>query len=140
MKESFIEQSRGSKKAANKYMNEWRDLKRTTKALGGVARLTIIYHLARNEAVTVSDLTNKLSISQPLVSWHLRKLRRAGLIETNRSGRQVYCSLNFEHFRQYLRLLETLIDPTTTSTHPIPIGAALIEADMDRELAMAEAT
>jgi ArsR family transcriptional regulator len=129
MKESFIEQSKESRK----YMDEWHELKRMTKALGGVARLTIIYHLARNEAVTVSDLTNKLSISQPLVSWHLRKLRRVGLIETSRSGRLVYCSLNFERFRQYLQRLETLIDPTITSIHPVPIGAALIEADMGAE-------
>jgi ArsR family transcriptional regulator, arsenate/arsenite/antimonite-responsive transcriptional repressor len=114
-------------------MDEWRDLKRMTKALGGVARLTIVYHLARHEAVTVTDLTDKLSISQPLVSWHLRKLRRAGLIETRRSGRQVYCSLNLERFRQCLQRLESLIDPTTVSTYPVPVGAELIEADMGSE-------
>src|SRR5256885_2222841 len=107
MKESFIEQSIEERRRS---MDEWRDLKRMTRALSGVARLTIVYHLARHEAVTVSDLTNKLSISQPLVSWHLRKLRKAGLIETNRSGRQVYCSLNFERFKQYLHRLESLID------------------------------
>ena len=114
-------------------MDEWRDLKRMTKALGGVARLAIVYHLARYEAVTVTDLTDKLSISQPLVSWHLRKLRRAGLIETRRSGRQVYCSLNTERFRQCLQRLEGLIDPTTVSTYPVPVGAALIEADTGPE-------
>jgi len=114
-------------------MDEWRDLKRVTKALGGVARLAIVYHLARHEAVTVTDLTDKLSISQPLVSWHLRKLRRAGLVETRRSGRQVYCSLNLERFKQYLQRLENLVDPTTTSVYPVPIGTALIEADIASE-------
>jgi hypothetical protein len=29
--------------------------------------------------------------------------------------------------------LEALIDPTTTSIHPVPIGAALIEADIEAE-------
>ena len=114
-------------------MDEWRDLKRVTGALSGVARLTIIYHLARHEAVTVTDLTDKLSISQPLVSWHLRKLRRAGLVETRRAGRQVYCSLKLERFRQYLQRLESLIDPTSISVHPVPIGTALIEADTGPE-------
>jgi ArsR family transcriptional regulator len=114
-------------------MDEWRDLKRMTRALGGVARLTIVYHLARYEEVTVTDLTRKLSVSQPLVSWHLRKLRRAGLVETRRAGRQVYCSLKIERFRQYLQQLERLVDPTTISTYPVPIGAALIEADMGSE-------
>jgi len=110
-------------------MDEWRDLKRITGALSGVARLTIVYHLARQEAVTVTDLTDKLRISQPLVSWHLRKLRRAGLVETRRAGRQVYCSLKTERFRQYLQRLESLIDPTSISVHPVPVGSALIEAD-----------
>ena len=114
-------------------MDEWRDLKRITGALSGVARLTIVYHLARQQAVTVTDLTDKLRISQPLVSWHLRKLRRAGLVETRRAGRQVYCSLKTERFRQYLQRLESLIDPTTISVHPVPIGSALIEADTGSE-------
>lgn len=114
-------------------MDEWRDLKRITGALSGVARLTIVYHLARQEAVTVTDLTDKLRISQPLVSWHLRKLRRAGLVSTRRAGRQVYCSLKTERFRQYLQRLESLVDPTATSMSPVPKGPALIAADTGSE-------
>ena len=113
-------------------MDNWRELKRMMKALGGVARLTIVYHLARSTEVTVTDLTDRLNISQPLVSWHLRKLRRAGLIETRRAGRQVYCSLNVERFKLCLRRLEGLIDPTIQA-EPLPMGAALIEADMGSE-------
>jgi ArsR family transcriptional regulator len=81
----------------------------------------------------VTDLTDTLCISQPLVSWHLRKLRRAGLIETMRSGRQVYCSLNVKRFRQCLQHLESLIDPAITPLYPVPVGAALIEADTGSE-------
>lgn len=109
--------------------DDWRDLKRMTKALSGVARLTIVYHLARQEAITVTDLTERLHISQPLVSWHLRKLRRAGLVETRRSGRQVYCSLNHQCFRLCLQRLESLIDPTIEAI-VLPTGPELIEADM----------
>ncbi len=119
---------------ARKYdiMNDWRDLKRMIKALAGVARLTIVYHLAHGHEVTVTDLTAKLRISQPLVSWHLRKLRRAGLIETRRAGRQVYCSLNFQRFQHCLQRLEGLIDPDTLAEPPL-MGAALIEADTGSE-------
>ena len=114
-------------------MDEWRDLKRIAGALSGVARLTIVYHLARQKEVTVTDLTDKLRISQPLVSWHLRKLRRADLVETRRVGRQVYCSLKTERFQQYLQRLENLVDPTTTSMYPVPKGPALIAADTGTE-------
>ena len=109
-------------------MNDWRELKLMTRALGDVARLTIVYHLARHDDVTVTDLTDMLSISQPLVSWHLRKLRRAHLIETRRVGRQVYCSLNLQHFQQCLEWLENLVDPTVPVEAPL-MGTALIEAD-----------
>ena len=113
-------------------MDTWRDLKKMMKALAGVARLTIVYYLARQGEVTVTDLTAKLNISQPLVSWHLRKLRRAGLIETRRSGRQVYCSLNLPRFQYCLQRLEGLIDPSILA-EPLPTGPELIEADAGSE-------
>jgi ArsR family transcriptional regulator, arsenate/arsenite/antimonite-responsive transcriptional repressor len=113
-------------------MNEWRELKTTLKALGDMARLTIVYHLARHEEVTVTDLTDLLAISQPLVSWHLRKLRRAGLIGTRRAGRQVYCSLNMERFQECVQQLELLVDPATLLTS-LPAGEALSEAEASLE-------
>ena len=113
-------------------LDNWRDLKRMVKALAGVARLTIVYHLARQEAVTVTDLADRLNISQPLVSWHLRKLRHAGLIQMHRSGRQVYCSLNLQRFQQCVERLEGLIDPHK-SVEPLLMGPELIEADVGPE-------
>src|SRR5713226_7738397 len=106
-------------------MDEWRDLKNMAKALADTARLTIIYHLVRHQEITVTRLTELLGLSQPLVSWHLRKLRRAGLAETRREGRQVYCSLNREYFLLCLQRLERLVDPTI-QIETFPVGAALI--------------
>src|SRR3984893_16485693 len=113
-------------------MNDWRELKIMVKALGDVARLSIVYHLAHQHEITVTDLTEMLGLSQPLVSWHLRKLRRAGLAETRRVGRQVYCSLNTEHFLLCLRRLEHLVDPAAQIV-TFPVGQALIEAEMSSE-------
>ena len=113
-------------------MDDWRELKLMMKALAGVARLTIVYHLARQDEITVTALTDMLRISQPLVSWHLRRLRRAGLIETHRIGRQVYCSLNRERFQQCLERLGGLIDPKL-QVESLLAGATLIEADAGNE-------
>jgi ArsR family transcriptional regulator, arsenate/arsenite/antimonite-responsive transcriptional repressor len=113
-------------------MNDWRELKTRLRALGDMARLTIVYHLAHAEEITVTDLTDLLGISQPLVSWHLRKLRRAGLIRTRRAGRQVFCSLDMEHFSESLDQLELLIDPAT-SLEVLPAGEALMEAEASLE-------
>jgi len=109
-------------------MNDWRELKLMMKALSAVARLTIVYHLAREPEVTVTALTDILNLSQPLVSWHLRKLKRAGLVETRRVGRQVYCSLNQTLFLQGLERLQGLVDPAIT-IELLPIGEALVAMD-----------
>jgi len=107
-------------------MNEWRELKIMMKALADVVRLTIVYHLARQDEITVTALTDLLGISQPLVSWHLRKLRRAGLIRTRRTGRQVYCTLDYQRFQYCLQQQASLVDPAVI-VERIPIGASLIE-------------
>src|SRR5207248_5629231 len=99
----------------------WRELKLMMKALADVARLTIVYHLARQDEVTVTALSELLHLSQPLVSWHLRRLRRAGIVETRRTGRQVHCSLNHQRFQLCLQRLEHLVDPTLQVTSP-PVG------------------
>lgn len=110
-------------------MNDWRTLKRMLKALADVARLTIVYHLAHQEQeVTVHTLTDLLRLSQPLVSWHLSRLRRAGLVETRRVGRQVYCTLNREQFQRCLHALEGIVDPNI-HVETLPIGEELMEMD-----------
>ena len=113
-------------------MNEWRDLKNMAKALADLARLSIVYYLVQHEEITVTALTELLGLSQPLVSWHLRKLRRADLITTRRVGRQVYCSLNKSRFELCIQYLQNLIDPTI-SLESIPVGSALVEAEIGIE-------
>lgn len=39
-----------------------------------------------------------MGLSQPLVSWHLGKLRTSGIVTTRRSGRETLCSLRPEAF------------------------------------------
>lgn len=113
-------------------MNEWRELKNMAKALGDMARLSIVYHLVQHDEITVTALTELLGLSQPLVSWHLRKLRRADLITTRRVGRLVYCSLNKSRFELCIRYLQDLIDPAIR-LESIPVGAALVEAEVGVE-------
>ena len=113
-------------------MDEWRDLKNMMKALADMARLTIVYHLVQHDEITVTALTELLGLSQPLVSWHLRKLRRADLITTRRVGRLVYCSLNANRFELCAQYLQKLIDPAN-NLESFPAGTALIEAEVGFE-------
>jgi DNA-binding transcriptional ArsR family regulator len=62
------------------------------KTLADVNRLRIVRRLAQGEA-TVTDLIDQVGLSQPLVSWHLGKLRLAGLVATRRAGRETVSRL-----------------------------------------------
>jgi DNA-binding transcriptional ArsR family regulator len=70
------------------------------KALADPTRLRIIQRLAQGDG-TVSDLMRHVDLSQPLVSWHLRRLRVAGLVVTRRSGRETICSLGHEALARF---------------------------------------
>jgi ArsR family transcriptional regulator len=79
---------------------ELRALRLVHKALADVNRLRIVQRLAEGEA-TVSDLIDRVGLSQPLVSWHLGRLRSAGLIQTRRAGRETVSRLLPEAFRAF---------------------------------------
>lgn len=72
--------------------DQLRDLKVFHKALADVTRLRIVQLLASRPR-TVTELIAAIGLSQPLVSWHLRRLRTAGIVTTKRIGREVLCSL-----------------------------------------------
>ncbi len=91
-----------------------RELRAFYKALSDVTRLRIVHRLARSPA-TVTDLVELVDLSQPLVSWHLRTLRSAGLIETRRVGREVICSLRHDVFERYERRQDELLAAGTAS-------------------------
>ena len=80
--------------------DELRSLRIVHKALADVNRLRIVQRLAEGEA-TVSDLIERIGLSQPLVSWHLGRLRTAGLIQTRRAGRETVSRLLPEAFRAF---------------------------------------
>ncbi len=64
------------------------------KALGDPHRLTILATLAREaDEVCVCDFTSALPLNQPTVSHHLRVLREAGLVTSERRGTWVYYRL-----------------------------------------------
>jgi ArsR family transcriptional regulator len=70
------------------------------KALADPTRLRILQRLNEGDG-TVTDLMRHVDLSQPLVSWHLRRLRAAGLVETRRSGREVVCTLARETLHRF---------------------------------------
>ena len=80
-----------------------RDLRRLRtlyRALGDETRLRVISLLAEFGPMPVNELSARVVLSQPLISWHLRILRLAGLIDTRRQGREVICNLRLAAFEE----------------------------------------
>ena len=66
------------------------------KALANPLRLQIVLAL-RDGPRCVHELVDELGASQPLVSQHLRVLRGARLLRSERRGREVAYSLEDDH-------------------------------------------
>ena len=90
-----------------------RDLRAFHRALGDVTRMRIVQLLATGAELTVSELRARAQVSQPLMSWHLRRLRRAGIVVTTRRGREVHCTLDRSRFAElHDRSFRTLMNPS----------------------------
>ena len=62
------------------------------KALSDANRLRIVRHLGRGEQ-SVNQIAEALDLSQPLVSHHLKELKRALLVRVERRGPFIFYSL-----------------------------------------------
>ena len=56
-------------------------------------------------------LAEAVHLSQPAMSHHLRKLREAGLVKTERSAQTIYYSLNGREVTEVLAVLHDLYCP-----------------------------
>ncbi len=63
------------------------------KALGDETRLTIVEMLGDRE-MCVCEIIDKLGMSQPAISHHLKVLKHAGIVKDSREGKWIYYSLN----------------------------------------------
>jgi len=74
-------------------------------------RLEIIGLLIEREHC-VCELIDKLNLSQATVSYHVKKLSDAGLIQCRQLGKSTYCSLDKQGFESYHTMLhERLFKP-----------------------------
>ncbi|HEX7742269.1 MAG TPA: metalloregulator ArsR/SmtB family transcription factor [Sphingobium sp.] len=60
------------------------------KALGDGTRRALLEYLVREGEQSVHALTAISGVSQPMVSRHLSKLKRARLVTSRRAGRETY--------------------------------------------------
>ncbi|MFD7942752.1 ArsR/SmtB family transcription factor [Streptomyces sp. NPDC059744] len=90
------------------------DLARMFKALSDPVRLRLLSLIASHECgeACVCDLTGPFDVSQPTISHHLKVLREAGLVGSERRGTWVYYWVLPAALAQLSSLLQTSDEPT----------------------------
>jgi ArsR family transcriptional regulator len=129
---------RGTVAAIVDQPDDLRELRVFHKALADVNRLRIVKRLAEGPA-TVGDLIETVGLSQPLVSWHVGRLKAAGVVQTRRAGREVMCQLRPNVFTEVAERERVLLGlagaaaavntatatATATAAPDVAIGAAV---------------
>ncbi len=80
------------------------------KALGDMKRLKIIKMLASNlsETLCVTDIAEKLKITQPAASQHIKILKNIGILTENKKGFRVYYSVDTDNLYEYKNEIDQL--------------------------------
>ena len=101
-------------------MDEFEELAQIIKALSDPTRLKMLKLLGNTDEnlsddcnklsggvryLCVNALTNHLDVSQSAVSQHLRILRQAGLVRSERRGNFIHYALDFEGIEKYKSVL-----------------------------------
>jgi len=95
-------------------------------ALAQESRLAIFRMLVKRgpEGFTPGQLSERLSVAAATLSFHLKALNHAGLLDVRRKGRFLYYSPNFQHMHQLIGFLTDhcceLADDTCRTTECKP--------------------
>ena len=70
-------------------------------ALADPVRLSIVRQLAENDGICACDFTECCDVSQPTISHHLKVLREAGVLTSERRGTNIVYSLSPDLGRRF---------------------------------------
>ncbi|MEO7664623.1 MAG: metalloregulator ArsR/SmtB family transcription factor [Candidatus Limnocylindrales bacterium] len=78
-------------------------------ALADPVRLSIVRQLAVCDGICACDFTEACDVSQPTVSHHLKVLREAGVVESERKGSWIFYRLSPEAIGRLGALARSLV-------------------------------
>ena len=79
-----------------------RQVCKVLKVMQNQDRLLLLCALVSEGDLTVSEMGTKLGIEQPMLSQQLTVLRKYGLVETERNGKNIYYSIRDERIQKLM--------------------------------------
>lgn len=77
-------------------------------ALGDATRLRIVARLCRGGPASIARLTEDAAVTRQAITKHLRALEDAGLVSSDRAGRECIWSLETRRLAQVRRYLDQI--------------------------------
>lgn len=92
------------------YSSKTMEIAHAIQVLGALAqetRLSVFRLLVRasKEGLSAGEIAEALSVPAPTLSFHLKELTQAGLVEAQREGRSIRYALRAEQMRDFLGFL-----------------------------------
>lgn len=79
------------------------------RAMNHKLRQQIIKLLDENQRMTVTEIYVKLRLEQSVASQHLAILRRAGIVATQRDGKFIFYTVNYNRVSELMRFVNDVI-------------------------------
>lgn len=80
------------------------------RALSHPLRLQILDYIDKSKQVNVNKIYNALKLEQSITSQHLRILRLTGLVTTERDGKMIYYTIDYDRMAQVVKALNGFLD------------------------------
>jgi len=91
----------------------WRNIAKVYTALGDEHRQRILLTFERGERLNVGQIVEVSTLSRTAVSHHLRVLREAGVLSSEKRGKEVYFWINKDFL---VESMETVVNYVRRST------------------------
>lgn len=82
------------------------------RALAHPLRMKILEFIDQNGTINVNKIYNTLNLEQSITSQHLRILRMAGLVITQREGKFIHYSINYDKVGNSVTAIHSYLEET----------------------------
>jgi len=90
--------------------NELEESSEILRALAHPLRMKILEFIDNHDSINVNKIYNTLKLEQSITSQHLRILRNAGVVNTEREGKFIHYHINYDKVNSVLRAVNNFLE------------------------------
>jgi DNA-binding transcriptional ArsR family regulator len=94
---------------ASRLPDGWDRFSRFFFALGDATRQQILLVFEPGEEICVNDIARQFRLSRPAISHHLKVLRQAELLLSQKRGKEVYYRVNYPYCAEVLQAVHGFV-------------------------------